>query len=75
MEYLLSRFEVAVSVKVEAHGEIFFIPTGRCDNRRDLTTFVRQDPDNWKPSDVRLLEDSISAALEPTWEAYKSTRS
>ena len=75
IEYLLSRCEVADSVKIEAHGETFVIPTGRCDNRRDLTTFVRQDPDKWELSDVKLLEDSISAALEPTWDAYKSTRS
>jgi hypothetical protein len=43
-------------------------------NRRDLTTFVRQDPDRWEPSNVKLLQDSISAALEPIWGPYKSTR-
>ena len=75
IEYLLSRSGVANSVKVEAHGETFIIPTGRCDNRQDLTTFVRQDQDRWEPSDIKLLEDSISAALEPAWKAYKSTRS
>lgn len=75
IEYLLSRSAVADSVKVEAHGETFVIPTGRVDNRQDLTTFVRQDPDKWEPANVKLLEDSISAALEPIWGPYKSTRS
>jgi hypothetical protein len=74
LEYLLSRCGVADSVKIEAHGETFIIPTGRVDNRQDLTTFVRRDSDKWESSDVKLLGDSISTALDSIWGPYESTR-
>ena len=44
--------------------KVFHIPAARFDNRRDLTTFVREDRESWKPEDVAAIHGELRAAFE-----------
>ncbi len=41
----------------------FFIPAARFDNRKDLTTFVRQPQEQWAPADVAAIRDELKRAF------------
>ena len=64
MAYLLETSGKADSVKVETRGKTFFLPVARFDNREDKTTFVRANPSEWKPEDVKALHDGLAAAFQ-----------
>jgi len=41
----------------------YHLPVARFDNRKDLTTFVREDSKLWKPGDVNALHSGLKAAF------------
>lgn len=70
LAYLLEQSDKPATIKVEKGGQTFYLPTGRCDNREDLTTFVREDMETWSDDDSAKLRDALSAALEDIWKNY-----
>jgi len=64
MDWLESRSETKGSVTVSAGGKKFVIPVGRFDNRKDKTSFLRADPKDWKPEDVKAVHDGLKGALD-----------
>ena len=72
MEYLLNESTVVGTVSVSVGGIDYRIPTGRFDNRDDLTTFIREDMARWTSDDVTTLRDGISRALGAAWATYSS---
>lgn len=44
-------------------NKIWYLPVARFDNRRDLTTFVREDRSSWKQDDVDALHRGLAEAL------------
>ena len=42
---------------------VFHLPAARFDNRKDLTTFVREPRDQWKPADVQAIHSELRAAF------------
>ncbi|MGI5861749.1 MAG: hypothetical protein ACOX6T_06780 [Myxococcales bacterium] len=64
MAYLLETSGKADSVKVETRGKTFFLPVARFDNRVDKTTFVRADPGEWSPADVKALHEGLAEAFK-----------
>jgi hypothetical protein len=58
---------VRVERIVEAGGKytarVFHLPVGRLDNRHDLTTFVREPRESWRPEDVQRLHAGLRVAL------------
>jgi hypothetical protein len=41
----------------------FDVPFARFDNRVDKTSFIRDDPKDWKPEDVKAVHDGLAQAL------------
>ena len=44
--------------------KVFHLPVARFDNRNDLTTFVREDPKQWKPGDVQAIHSGLKSAVD-----------
>jgi len=44
--------------------KVYHLPVARFDNRKDLTTFVREDPKLWKPADVEAIHSELKAAFD-----------
>ena len=44
--------------------KVYHLPVARFDNRKDLTTFVREDPKLWKPADVQAIHGGLKAAFD-----------
>ena len=64
MDWLIAHSGKPDHVSVQtAAGATFLLPVARFDNRKDKTTFVRQDPLKWKPSDVEALHKGLGDGL------------
>jgi hypothetical protein len=63
MAWLLEQSDRPHTVRIERDGRAFHLPLGRFDNREDLTTFVRDGEDAWKPADVEKLRAGMEAAF------------
>jgi hypothetical protein len=70
MEYLVERSAVAGTVEVASRGANHQIPVGRFDNRKDLTTFIREAPEHWDERDVDRLRDGLARTLDDAWKIY-----
>jgi hypothetical protein len=46
-------------VSVDKDGDAFALPTGVFDNRSDLTSFLRSDPEDWSAFQVRRLHAEL----------------
>lgn len=64
MGWLIEHAERPDTVKIETRGKIYNLPVARFDNRKDLTTFVREDKSKWKPEDVAALHGGLAGAFE-----------
>jgi len=65
LRWLLNESGDAGFINVERDGTSFRVPTAVFDNRSDLTSFLRAEPEQWDPADLARLHDALSAALEP----------
>lgn len=76
MEWLIGQSDRPDTVKIDrvvetvgADGttrsvlKTFYVPVGRVDNRADLTSFVREPRDTWKPADAAALHAGLAGAL------------
>jgi hypothetical protein len=63
MDWLIQNSDRPDTVRIETRGRTFHLPIARFDNRVDKTTFVRHEPSQWKPEQVRALHDGLSEAL------------
>lgn len=63
IDWLLENSDKPNTIKVEAHGKTFYLPTGRFDNRADKTTFIREDKEKWSKQDVDAIHAEIAKAL------------
>jgi hypothetical protein len=67
MAYLLEQSDRPGTIKVErivAEGEryltkTYYIPAARFDNRKDLTTFVREPRETWKAEDIAAIHGGL----------------
>ncbi|MEK7382665.1 MAG: hypothetical protein AAB262_05190 [Elusimicrobiota bacterium] len=64
MDWLEAHGETPGTVTVEAGGKKYALPIGRFDNRQDKTSFLRADPKDWKPEDVKAVHKGLRAALD-----------
>ncbi len=63
MAWLLNQSDRLRTIRVEKNGKVYHLPVGRLDNREDRTTFVREEPSQWAPADVKKLRDGLSQAF------------
>lgn len=64
MAWLIEHGGRPDTVSIETRGRRHELPVARFDNRVDKTTFVRADPQQWAPADVRALHEGLGGALE-----------
>lgn len=63
MAYLLEQANQANTVTIAKEGKSYHLPVGRFDNRVDKTTFIRQDPSQWKAEDIAALREGLQEAF------------
>lgn len=72
MAWLLDQSDHPGTIRVERiiqagdryATKVYHLPVARFDNRQDLTTFVREDPKLWKPTDVQAIHGGLKAAFD-----------
>ncbi len=64
MAYQLEQSGKEDAVKVVKDGREYFLPVGRFDNRIDLTSFIREDPENWSEEDRSQLQAGLRKAFD-----------
>jgi hypothetical protein len=63
MAYLIEASDKPDCVRVETRGRHWYLPVARFDNRKDLTTFIRDEPEAWPPQNVAAIRDELQRAL------------
>ncbi len=63
MGWLVEQSDRPGTVRVAARGKVFHLPVARFDNRRDLTTFIREDPATWPAPAVKAVHEELRRAL------------
>jgi hypothetical protein len=63
MAYLIDKSDKPDCVCVETRGRVWYLPVARFDNRKDLTTFIRDDPDAWPAEKVAAIREELERAL------------
>lgn len=63
------------TLRIESQGNVYYVPVARFDNRRDLTTFARKEPSEWKPEEIEALDNGIRDTALKLWDVYKSMHS
>ncbi len=63
MGWLIEQSDRPSTVRVETRGGVFHMPVARFDNRRDLTTFIREDAKTWPPAAVKAVHEELRRAL------------
>jgi hypothetical protein len=74
MEYLMSQARANGTIPIDIHGKTFDIPIARFDNRVDKTSFLREEPEHWKQSDIDALHQGIKVACDQLWQRYSQMR-
>jgi hypothetical protein len=63
MDWLEQNSQKPGTVTIEAWGKTYHIPVARFDNRVDKTSFIRNDPAQWKPEEVKAIHEGLKEAL------------
>lgn len=64
MDWLESQSQPKGTITVAAGGKKHVLPVGRFDNRKDKTSFLRADPKDWNPDDVKAVHEGLRGALD-----------
>lgn len=64
MGWLIETSDRPDTIRIEAHGRVWYIPVARFDNRVDRTTFVRKPPEQWGADEVKALHEGLRATLD-----------
>ena len=71
MAYLLETSGRPGTVEVPKGDNRFFVPAARFDNRRDLTSFLRDDPQSWPEEKLDALSMELKRACNELYEQWK----
>lgn len=53
------------TIRIEAHGRVYYLPTAQFDNRVDKTTFLREsDPTKWADEDKAGIHGELKRAMD-----------
>jgi len=64
IEYLLEKSDRPDTVIVETGSKTYHLPLGRFDNRVDLTSFIREDTEQWSKEDVDKINAGLASAFD-----------
>jgi hypothetical protein len=74
MDWLEANSGVPGTVEVLADGKKFLVPVARFDNRKDKTSFLREDAAKWNPEQVRDIHDNMKDAFSRLMSVWQKTR-
>lgn len=74
IEYLMENSDVPGTIRIEKDGDVYHLPIARFDNRVDLTTFVRDEPETWPEDQRAKLHSGLMDTLNTLWKNYLATR-
>jgi hypothetical protein len=63
MAHLIETSDKPGTVTVKTRGKAFHLPVTRFDNRKDLTTFIRDDPSKWPADQDNAIRAEMKRAL------------
>ena len=69
IDWMCQYSKIPQSIVVEAHGRNYSIPIAKFDNRVDKTSFLRDNPKNWKAEQVKAVHDGLRGALQILWDS------
>lgn len=72
MVEMMDASDVENTLRIESRGQVYHVPVACFDNRRDLTTFARKDPADWKQEEIDALDNGIRDVALKLWDVYKS---
>ncbi|MCC7383374.1 MAG: hypothetical protein IT384_16170 [Deltaproteobacteria bacterium] len=64
MDWLELHARKPGTVTVETGTKVFHLPIARFDNRVDKTSFIREDPKDWKAGEVQAVHAGLKGALD-----------
>jgi hypothetical protein len=71
MDWLEANSDRKGTITIPAHGKEFRIPIARFDNRKDKTSFLREDEKRWNPAEVQDIHRSMKEGLDRLMVAWK----
>ncbi len=71
MLYLKEISDVEDTVKVDAYGKTYHVPIAVIDNRVDLTTMFRSEPEEWDKDAVESFTAVTRKATDTMWKNYR----
>lgn len=63
MGWLIESSDKPGTVRVATRGKVFHLPVTRFDNRKDLTTFIREDESKWPKESVAAIDAELRRAM------------
>jgi hypothetical protein len=63
MGWLIENSDRPGTVRIETRARGFHLPVARFDNRADLTTFIREEPEHWPVDKTKAVHAELSRAL------------
>ena len=64
MQYLLDTSGKPDTIVIHAYGREYDLPAGVFDNRKDMTSFLRQDPSEWDPEMLKEVTQALKAVTD-----------
>ena len=72
LQYLLESSDRANALRIEAHGQTYYLPVGVFDNRVDKTSFLRDDPQSWDAAKLDEVTRATKAATDTMYDAARA---
>ena len=74
IKYLMSVSEHPNTIPIHAHGQTYYLPIARFDNRNDYTTMLLDEPETWDADAIGKTHAALAEGLGRMWTAYKQQR-
>jgi hypothetical protein len=68
MDWLAEQSSVPGTLTLERDGATYRVPFARFDNRVDLTSFLRDEPETWRQEDIAKVHGSLKVACDSLWK-------
>ena len=64
IDWLESQSTRKGTIEIKTRNQFFHLPIARFDNRVDKTSFIRDEPKDWKAEDVAAIHGGLKQALD-----------
>lgn len=71
IQYLLGISDRPSTLTIHSYGSRWYVPIALFDNRKDRTTFAREDSATWKPEEKQALHEGLAGGFSNLWAAHE----